>query len=344
MMSHLTVMKKVLLNGMTVLVHPVNNIPKVSIQLTYHVGSKDEESKQKGLAHLIEHMIFKGTKKLSESDINAITHKLSGYANAFTSYDMTAYIYEFPSQHWHEGFTLLSDCMRNCRFDEQMLNSELKAVIQELKMYRDDYVDTAIHELFFQMFHDHPYHYPIIGFKQDLWNLNRDALVDFYHQHYVPNNAVLTVVGDVDPEEVFKEAEKTFGHIPADRNYKKRSFYHGQDLISKEFSLRRDVQQPLVMMATSLPGGRTKKQYVYDVLNWILGAGKGSRLTKKLVDDLQLVTSIETFSFTLEDATVFFIYFEPKKIEDTEKIKQIIHDEIDDLIQKIPSEELERAI
>lgn len=344
MISGLSVFKKVLLNGMTVLVHPVTNIPKVAMQLTYHVGSKDEESSQKGLAHLIEHMIFKGTKKLSESDINAITHKLSGYTNAFTSFDVTAYIYEFPSQHWHEGFSLLSDCMQNCRFDEQMLNSELKAVIQEMKMYRDDYVNVVIYELLSQMFHDHPYHYPIIGFKQDLWSLSRDALFDFYKQHYVPNNAVLTVVGDVDVDEAFKLAEENFGQIPADKNYKRKSFYHGQDLIAKEFTLHRDIQQPFVMLSTILPGARTKKHYVHNVLNWLLGAGRGSRLTKKLVDDLQLVTALETFNFNLEDATVFFIYFEPKEISDIEKIKQIIHDEVDSLVEQIPQEELDRAI
>src|SRR3989338_5735764 len=92
--------KKILKNGLTILVHPSKNIPKVSTQLWYNVGSKDEKVGQKGIAHLIEHMIFKGTKKLSESDINVITDKLSGYTNAFTSHDATGYIFDFPTQHW----------------------------------------------------------------------------------------------------------------------------------------------------------------------------------------------------------------------------------------------------
>ena len=91
------VVKKVLSNGLTVLVKPMHNLPKVSIQLWYNVGSRDEKDKERGIAHLIEHMIFKGTHKLSESDINTITHMLSGSANAFTSYDFTGYLFNLPS-------------------------------------------------------------------------------------------------------------------------------------------------------------------------------------------------------------------------------------------------------
>ncbi|MCF7900141.1 insulinase family protein [Candidatus Babeliales bacterium] len=340
-----TVVKKILLNGLTILVNPVTNIPKVSMELWYHVGSRDEKSGEKGLAHLIEHMIFKGTAKLSESDINMITHKLSGSTNAFTMHDATGYTFQFPSQHWKEGLNLLSDCMRNAHFNEQMLNSELKAVIQELKMYRDSYIHTVIDELFEAMYHDHPYHYPIIGFKQDLWNLKRDTLFNFYKKHYIPNNAVLTVVGDVTPEEVFEYAEKMFGGIASDLEYKKEEFYHSHDLISKQITIHRDVQQPVVVLAADLPGAKSKNHFTYDVLSWILGAGRDSRLTKKLVDDLQLVTSFETFFYDLQDATPFFIYFEPKDIHDIPKIKEIINEEIKAIIDKgLTQKELTRAI
>lgn len=340
-----TVAKKILLNGLTILVNPVANIPKVSMELWYHVGSRDEKSGEKGLAHLIEHMIFKGTKKLSESDINMITHKLSGSTNAFTMHDATGYIYQFPTQHWQEGVNLLADCMRNARFDEQMLSSELKAVIQELKMYRDSYVHTVIDELFEAIYHDHPYHYPIIGFKQDLWNLKRDTLFNFYKKHYLPNNAVLTVVGDVKPEEVFEYVEKMMGGIAADFDYKKEEFYHSHDLVSKQITIARDVQHPIVVLAADLPGAKAKNHFAYDMLSWILGAGRTSRLTKKLVDDLQLVTSFETFFYDLQDATPFFIYFEPKDIHDVAKITEIIHAEVRDIIENgLTQKEMTRAI
>ncbi|MDR3551085.1 MAG: pitrilysin family protein, partial [Candidatus Babeliales bacterium] len=136
------VKKKVLSNGLTVLVYETHNIPKVSLQLWYNVGSKDEKSGERGIAHLIEHMIFKGTEKLSESDINIVSHMLSGSINAFTSYDYTGYLFNFPTQNWHEALPIMADCMVNCSFKDEHLNSEMKAVIQELKMYRDDYNST----------------------------------------------------------------------------------------------------------------------------------------------------------------------------------------------------------
>lgn len=342
---HAQIFKYVLSNGLVVLVNPMHNIPKVAMELWYHVGSKDEKTGEKGMAHLIEHMIFKGTQKLSESDINFMTHKLSGYTNAFTSHDATAYVFQFPTQNWKYGFEILSDCMRNARFDEQMLNSELKAVIQELKMYKDKYVNTVVEELLSVMFKDHPYHYPIIGFKQDLWNLDRQTLVDFYRKHYIPNNATLVVVGDVDPEEVFKEAEKQFGHIPANPDYQREQFYQGRDLIAKSVTITRDVQHPYVALAACLPGAKTKRQFVFDVLSEILGAGQSSRLYKKLVDELELATELSTFCYEMEDATPFFILFQPVEQKDIPVIKEIIYKEIAHIINNgITQKELDSAI
>lgn len=338
------VCKKILLNGLTVLVRPVTDIPKVSMQLWYHVGSKDEKTGEKGLAHLIEHMIFKGTDVLSESDINAITHKLSGYTNAFTSYDYTTYVFDFPTQHWKEGFFLLSHCMRNCRFDEQMLNSELKAVIQELKMYKDDYLNALLNKMLSAIFFDHPYKYPIIGFKQDLWSVNRQALVDFYKKHYVPNNATLVVVGDVDPEEVFAEAERYFGSLKADPAYEREEFYHGRDLASTEVILHREVQQPQVLRAVILPGVKTGNKYAVDILSWLLGGGKSSLLPKLLMEEKQLVDEFHTFTHGFEDATVFYFYYQPKKREDIPLIDGLINQELSKLKQHISDKELEKAI
>ena len=137
--------KKVLANGLTIIIKPTHMIPEVDIQLWYNVGSKHERDSQRGMAHLIEHMIFKGTKNLfSEGDIDGIVRKLAGSANAFTSYDYTTYVFTLPSNAWDYALIILADCMQNARFDEQMLNSEFKAVIAELKMNRDSYQSLAI--------------------------------------------------------------------------------------------------------------------------------------------------------------------------------------------------------
>lgn len=338
------VFKKVLKNGLTILVRPNHIIPKVSVQLWYNVGSKDEKTGQKGIAHLIEHMIFKGTEKLSESDINMITYKLSGSCNAFTSYDYTGYLFDFPRHHWQESLPIMADCMSNCTFKQELLNSEMKAVIQELKMYRDNYPSSLVETMISAIFTEHPYHYPIIGFKEDLWDLKRDALLKFYKEHYVPNNATLVVVGDVDPEEVFSLAEKEFGSIPANPTYTKELYHFDPDFTTKSVTMYRDVQQPIVMLSFVIPGARAKIDYLLDALSWILGSGKGSRLQKKLIDELQLATEVETFVYDLFDYGLFFIYFQPKNQEDIESIIGIIEQEINAIITGgISQAELQRA-
>jgi len=333
------VLKKILPNGLVILVHSLRHIPKVSINLWYGVGSKYEKSDERGLAHLIEHMIFKGThEKLSESDIDATTTKLSGYTNAFTSHDYTCYVFDFPSSSWKEALPLLSDCMRNCRFDSEMLNSELSAVIQELKMYRDDYFDTLLNSIAASIFYDHPYHYPVIGFKQDLWNLKRDSLVAFYKKHYVPNNAALVVVGDVDPEEVFEEAEKAFGHIPRDPHYKKQEFYHGFDLVSRSVTLYRDVQQSQAAITYVLPGALSKQRYLFEVMACALGKGKSSRLYSKIVDELELASELHIAVDQGRDTTLMDITFQPTNEEDIDLIIECIQAEIQNIIDNGLSE------
>jgi len=337
--------KKVLANGLTVLVRSLTHVPKVSVQLWYNVGSKDEQTSEKGIAHLIEHMLFKGTTTLSESDINMITHKLSGLCNAFTSYDYTGYLFDFPSQHWLQALPIMADCMRNCTFKPELLNSELKAVIQELKMYRDEYGSVLIEQMLNAIFPGHPYQHPIIGYKQDLWSLDREHLVKFYQKHYIPNNATLIVIGDVNVQEVFEQAEKNFGAIAPDYSYKKEEFFKEPDLISTRTVLYRDIQQPFSAVAWVVPGARQQLDYPLEALSLILGDGYDSRLYKKLVDELDLVTEIQAFTYDLFDYGLLFVQYEPKEGISTDQINAIIQSEIHKLGQDGPDEhELLRAM
>ncbi len=337
--------KAVLDNGMTVLVRPMHNIPKVSIYLWYNVGSKDEQDKERGIAHLIEHMIFKGTDKLSESDINVITNMLSGSCNAFTSYDYTGYLFNMPTHHWKEILPIMSDCMLNCTFNDQMLNSEMKAVIQELKMYKDRPFESLAEVMMATIFADHPYHHPIIGYKQDLWGVSGDDLRAFYKKHYAPNNATLVIVGDVDAQEVFQEAKKHFEAIPADTSYKKDQHYFNQDIISKSVTLYRDIQQPMAAFSFVIPGSNQKKDHIVSLIECILGEGKSSRLYKKIVEDLKLATSLSVGIHDLFEYSLFFIVVEPKNIEDIDTISQVIEQELDAIVRHgITDKELSRAI
>lgn len=301
----------VLKNGLRVIINPDHATPKVSIQLWYNVGSKNEKSCQKGLAHLLEHMIFKGTTRLSESDINMITSKLSGYTNAFTSYDYTGYLFDFPKQNWQIALDMLADCMVNCTFKEDMLQSELKAVIQELKLYKDDYSSSLIEAMVANIFADHPYHHPIIGYKQDLWSITRDGLLQFYRKYYSPNNATLVIVGDVDPIEAQKEVELYFGSISTTKEKARSVYYASEDIKPTGIALYRDVQRSQLLYAWRIPGAQAKLDFVTSVVAYIVGESKSSILYKRLVDDLCLATNVQMYVDDMFEHGLLFLHIEP---------------------------------
>lgn len=340
------VFKYTLENGLTVLVCPKKLAPKVSIQLWYDVGSKHEATGEKGMAHFIEHMIFKGTKDLlSESDINLITQKLSGYANAFTSFDYTGYLFDVPVQNWDKVLPVLADCMNNCVFDEEHMNSEVKAVIQELKMYRDDFTWTLADGLITSIFDSHPYHHPIIGYKQDLWSLKRETLVNFYKKYYVPQNAALVLVGDLDPEIAYQMANKIFGSIPRGKDIDCARFYINEEVQAKTVTLYRPVEQPMCMLAFTIPGASAKQDFIFDVIGYVLANGKASRLQKILVEEKEIVSSVSAMTYDLFDRQVFFIDFKPKKESDIAEIKEIILQQINEIVQNgLLDTELRRAL
>ncbi len=339
------VIKHVLSNGLTILIKPTHRIPKVSVQLWYDVGSKDEQTGERGKAHFIEHMIFKGTEILAEGDIDRITSKLSGYANAFTSFDYTGYLFDLPSQHWSQILPIMADCMTNCLFNEAHLTSELKAVIQELKMFNDNYVSSLLKLMVTSIFEDHPYHHPVIGYKQDLWSLKSDDLKRFYKHHYIPNNATLVVVGDVDPDETIKEIETSFGAIAPDPSYTKGVFYHSPDLKSQSVTIYRDVALSSIVLGWVVPGLTRGDGYLLDIVAWIVGLGKGSRFHRKFVDELQIVTSLEVILYDLFDHGLFLIYFQPTRPEDIDTIISLIQAELCIMEQEpVTHEEVERAV
>lgn len=331
-------------NGLTVLSRRVDTPQKVSVQLWYNVGSKDEQSNEFGLAHWLEHMIFGGTETLSESDIDAITQKISASCNASTFKDWTRYYFNVPTQHWKKVLPVMADCMKNCTFKEDKLASEVKVVIQELKMRKENYQQVLYEKLMAAVYPDSPYQHPIIGYKQDLWNLSRDNMYQFYQKHYVPNNAVLVVVGDVDPYDVESSAQEYFGHIPADHTYTKQSSYHNKDIGTHSVTIYRDVQVPRVTVAYGIPGIKEKRDFVVDTLSLLLTGGKESRLHKKLVDETQLVRSVGSGCFGQVEHDLFVITFEPQNIEYVEEVIQVINQEFAEIAQAgVNFEELERA-
>jgi zinc protease len=329
--------KHTLANGLQVIIKEEHAVPKVSVQLWYNVGSKDEQSGEKGLAHLLEHMIFKGTQRMSESDINVLTQKLSGYTNAFTSYDYTGYIFDFPTVHWKSALDMLADCMNGCTFKDDLLQSELKAVIQELKMYRDDYQRLLIDHITSSMFGDHPYHYPVIGYKQDLCAITQQGLMAFYNKHYVPNNATLVIVGDVHAATALADVKNYFEHIPANYAYQRPEFYAQEDIAQSAITLYRDIQRPILMYAWRVPGCREKKDIFLHIIAELIGS-QTSLLFRRLVDELQVATNVETFIDDLFEHSILLLIIEPVDADALQTIRAETEQFIIDLQTNLPED------
>jgi zinc protease len=344
MLKTLSIQTYTCANGLPLIFVPINKTPTASLQLWYNVGSKNETTGTHGIAHFIEHMIFKGTNTLSEADICMTTHKLSGSCNAFTSYDYTGYLFDIPSQNYKPFLSIMADCMQHCIFDQEHLASELKAIIQELKMYTDDFDSVMTESLMNSIFADHPYRNPIIGYKNELFAMNQDTLLNFYHQHYHPGNATLVIVGNLNFEELTQQVETIFGSIKTPKTTVRESFHHVKELGNTTITVYRDVCEPSYVFTFETPGLIKRKEYFTDCLTKILGSGRGSRLYQKLVQQRQLASDVDCASYDLFDNNMVIITVQPSQNVSLAAIKEIIEQELNDLSANGPTdEELERA-
>lgn len=339
------VTKKVLDNGLTVLVFQQAIAPKVFVQMAYDVGSANEEEGERGLAHLIEHMIFKGTAKLSESDINLIARKYGASFNATTTQDLTTYHFETTKNNWHHFLPIMADCMQNARFDEQHLNSEMMTVIQELKMRKDNHTFLMAEKAFELLFPDnHPYHFPIIGLKKDLGDLNTDRLKKFYKKYYHPSRATLFIAGDVDVNEALRLAEAAFASIPAGAaTPAEEPTKIMPDLSSRVTTLFEDVQKEQLACYWYFPGVKECSQPMVDLLQYFLGGSMGSFLYKRLVDQEQIATSVTSLDYQFAQEGAFLVVIDPKPGK-ADECSQIVRQEILKLIESGPTaQELKNA-
>lgn len=326
--------KVVLENGLTVLVCKQGTAPKVLVQIAYDVGSAIEQEGERGLAHLLEHMIFKGTEKMEEGDIDAIARKYGADFNAFTSHDMTSYYFEADANNWQHFVPILADCMQNARFDDQHLASEVKAVIQELRMYRDSHWHVMVDHAFTTLFPaNHPYHHPIIGYKEDLADISGKRLKAFYDKYYHPSRAVLCIVGDVDPEEAIQQARDAFEGIECKAKDQQPPFIPlTHPLRTYTTTLYQDVQHEQVGLYWRIPGLDSGNHAVVSAVEYVLGGGISSRLYSHLVDELQIASSVRVGAEQLAVSGIFLITIEVKKGQREQCIQAVVS-QLDQIVQ-----------
>lgn len=343
--------KIVLNNGFTVLIFRTTQTPKVLLQIAYDIGSWVEKSGERGLAHLIEHMIFKGTDKLSEGDIDSIARKFGADFNAFTSKDMTSYYFEVDKNNWQPFVEILADCMQNARFDDQHLSSEFKAVIQELRMLKDNHFRQMVDTAFINAFpSNHPYHAPIIGYKQDLVNISAQNLKTFYKKYYQPERATLFMVGDIDLDEAEKIAINNFSNLKNGDGIshfdqaKTSMFELMANASTNNTILYEDVTQEMQGFYWLIPGLNAKNKELVSVVESVIGTGEGSRLYKRLVEKEKVAASVSAFAHQLMGAGLFFVIVEPLKNKSFE-CKKLVTEELNNIVKNgVQKSEIEKVV
>lgn len=271
-------------------------------------GSRDEGVKTNGISHFIEHMVFKGTKNRSVTDIARSIESVGGYMNAFTGKEHTCYYARVLDEYAALAVDVLSDLVLNGTLPAKDLEKEKGVVIEELKNAEDD-PDDIIHDYFDKaLFGSHPLGYPVIGTESNLRSFTRDDLLKYIHTNYVPNRMVLAAAGNLSHDKLVALAEKHFGSArtrarAAGAERKKPQLYHPE---KKDF--KKPIQQAHICIGTQAWSIKSKHRYPTLVLNTLLGDGMSSRLFQNIREKYGFAYSVYSYATLMSDAGVFSAY------------------------------------
>jgi len=330
-------------NGLEVVVLEDHTVPLVTVQVWYKVGSKYERYGKTGISHMLEHMMFKGTKNLPPGEYHKFIRSVGGTENAFTSKERTVYWSVVPSKYLEKILEIESDRMVNCVFND--FESEKNVVAEERRWSRENSPMGRLWDSFYAtLFMSHPYHHPVIGWMSDIENFSLHDVKKHYERYYAPDNALLVVVGDVKSEDVFKLAKKYFGRI------KKRS--NPTEVISKEpdwnetrtLNLTGENYPRVLMVGYAVPGYKHADYPALEILSIILGEGLSSRLQDILVDK-GIATRAGSWLSSMHDYSVFAIQAYPSPGIKHDSLLRVIDEEIERIKRAgVTEEELERAL
>lgn len=340
------VTETVLPNGLKVLLKEEHKAPIVTFQIWYRVGARNEQLGKTGMSHVLEHMMFKGTKKYGPKQFSRTVQRNGGNDNAFTSKDYTAYFENFAADRLELAMDLESDRMQNLILDPKEFLSERDVVKEERRMrYEDDPTQTMVEQMMATAFAAHPYQWPVIGWMADLENLTRDDLSRHYKTYYAPNNATIVIVGDFDTRKVLPLVEKYFGGIPRGPEVPKVGAVEPKQLGEKRVTVRREAELPAVFAGYKVPTIEDPDAYALNVLQVILSSGKSSRLYKSLVYDKQIALYAGgDYDDVSADPHLFYVYAGVMPGRSTDEVEKALYAEIERLkAEPVTDEELQKA-
>ena len=286
-----------LANGMKLIVKEDRRAPSVVHMVWYRAGAMDEPDGVSGVAHVLEHMMFKGTEDVGPGEFNKRVAAVGGRDNAFTGKDYTAYFQQVPPAHLPAMMALEADRMQNLVLTDDEFRRELEVVKEERRLRTDDQPRALVFEqLMATAYQAHPYRRPVIGWMPDLEAMQPDDARAWYRRWYAPNNAYLVVVGDVDHREVFREAEKHYGSVAANELPARRISPEPAQRGPRASVVKAPAELPYLAMAWQVPALRDpandREAYALQVLAAVLDGYDGARLTRRLVRDQQIAVSV----------------------------------------------------
>jgi zinc protease len=340
------VTEKELSNGLKVLLFPNPKAPVVSVQVWYKVGSMDEPLGKSGLAHLTEHLMFRGTRKYGPKQFSRIIQKNGGQDNAFTGRDYTAYFENLASDRLAIALDLEADRMTGLAVDEEKFRTENLVVREERRLrVKDDPSASLFEEVIAAAYKSHPYKRPITGWMEDLEELTHEDFLSFYRTYYQPGNATLVIAGDFQPDAVLPLIEKTFGQIPPGPLPRRYRIKEPPQETEKRVVLRREAQLPYLVTAFHVPSFPHPDAFALEVMSQILAGGKSSRLYHKLVYQERIALEVGAdYAFSSKDPFLFFLYVQGMPDQDPQKLEERLLRELEDWEKSPPTEEeMERA-
>ncbi|MHC1708522.1 MAG: M16 family metallopeptidase [Bacteroidales bacterium] len=296
-------------NGLHVILHQDNSKPVVAVTILYHVGSKNESSDRTGFAHFFEHLMFEGSANIKRGEFDKITQNAGGYNNANTSQDRTFYYELLPSNQLELGLWLESERLLHLRIDSIGVETQRKVVKEERSMrYDNQPYGSIFEETFKRAFKVHPYNWTPIGSAQYIDQAKLEEFIDFHKHYYVPNNATLSIAGDLDIEKTKVLVDKYFKDIPRGKFPIERPKIKEPEQTAEVRDIVYDnIQLPALIQAYHMPANGTEDYYALDMLTKLLSAGESSRLVKSIVDKQQKAMFVGAFPFALEDAGLFLV-------------------------------------
>ncbi|MGA7179598.1 MAG: pitrilysin family protein [Thiobacillaceae bacterium] len=348
--AHATVQEFKLDNGMRVLVQEDRRAPVVVSQVWYRAGSMDEFNGTTGVAHLLEHMMFQGTKKVPAGQFSKLIAAAGGRENAFTNRDYTTYFQQLQKDRLELSVKLEADRMANLQITDKEYNKEIQVVMEERRMRTEDKPQSLVYEKAMSIaYQEHPYRRPVIGWMDDLEHMTAQDARNWYARWYAPNNATLVVVGDVRAKDVFALAKKYFGPLHAKPLPARKPQDEPEQKGVKRITVKAPAKLPYLMMAWHAPVIRDidkdRIPYALQLLSGVLDGYDSARLQKTLVKESQVAVSLGVgYDSMSRGPGMFYVEATPSEGITADALEKAIRKELANVIANgVSAEELNRA-